>query len=108
MEQNKQTAPAGAEQQQGSSLPSWTKNYMDVGQISRLVPFFSLRMIRDRAAKGTMPFTMHKIGRSWYALKSDVERYWNEQQAAFANGQPNVVRPLPTQKKRGRKPSKNV
>lgn len=105
MDKQNKAASAEAQQEQGSNLPSWTKNYMDVGQISRLIPFFSLRMIRDRAAKGTMPFTMHKIGRSWYALKADVERYWNEQQAAFANGQPNYVHPLPTQKKRGRKPS---
>lgn len=105
MEQEIKAASAEA-QQQGSTLPSWAKNYMDAGQISRLIPFFSLRMIRDRAAKGTMPFTMQKIGRSWYALKADVERYWNEQQAAFANGQPDSIHPQQGIKK-GRKPSKN-
>ena len=94
MDQNTIQAPAEEQQQPQSCLPSWATNYMDVGQISRLIPFYSIRMIQYRAKRGTMPFPLQKIGRSWYALKADVESYWREQQAAFANGQqPQQVQP---------------
>lgn len=103
MEQQQTATPAGTQQ---SALPSWAKAYMDAGQISRLIPFFSVRMIRYRAAAGTMPFPMQKIGRSWYAQKADVESYWQQQQQAFANGQQQNVQPQqPAPKKRGRKPA---
>lgn len=95
MQNELQTPVAGAEQEQQqatSCLPSWATNYMDVGQISRLIPFYSIRMIQYRAARGTMPFPLQKIGRSWYALKADVENYWREQQAKFGQ-QPQQVQP---------------